>query len=38
LEVVTEQEFQKARANDPETLYKVGDAYYKKKKYEKAFP
>jgi hypothetical protein len=29
---VTEQDIQKARENDPETLYKIGDAYYKKKK------
>jgi TPR repeat protein len=29
---------QKARENDPETLYKIGDAYYKKKKNKKAFP
>jgi TPR repeat protein len=34
---VTEQDIQKESENDPETLYKFGDAYYKKKKYEKAF-
>jgi TPR repeat protein len=28
---------QKARENDPETLYKIGDIYFKKREYTKAF-
>jgi TPR repeat protein len=34
---LTEQDIQKARENDPETLYKIGDAYNKKEYFRKAF-